>query len=115
MIDFKWHYDNDPDRLYEEKNFMAYLDHYFSDTNKGFGKGIRDTAKNTQVIIINQSTAIKKEFKVKEIIDVGSNYWYHHKRFVSSKHSGGLLRLLKETLDVVEPKFSDEYYKEYYT
>lgn len=115
MTDFKWYYDNDPDRLNEEKNFMSYLDHYFGEVNKGFGKGIRDIGNTSRNTIVNRSTPIKKSFILKEVMDVGENYWYHHRRFASSSYSRGLVKLLKETLDVVEPTFSEEYYKEYYT
>ncbi len=84
MSDFKWYYDNDPDRLFEEKNFMAYLDYYHGEVDKGYGKGVRDTEKQVQVTIINKSLIIKKAFRAKEILDSGSNYWYHHRKFNSS-------------------------------
>jgi len=114
LTDFKWYYDNDPDRLSEEKNFMAYLDYFFGDADKGLGKGVRDSCHQKKIVVINNSLPIKKTFRVKEIFDTGSTYHYHHRMFVSSGRNKNFMKMFRETLDSIESDFCDDYYKEYY-
>jgi len=93
----KWYFDNDPDRQYEERDFLCRLDFMFQGQEKSLGKGIRDKYRASPTRIINQSIDIAVSTRTSSCLEGCENYSYHHKRYWRSTYDSDMLKLMNLT------------------